>query len=56
MKYKVQIHERKEIEFMIYQLASNGEVCKRIASCRDKKDAETIVSMLNQADAAKRAL
>ncbi len=56
MKYKVQEHQISNTEYAVYQVALNGEVCKRIASCRDKKDAENIVSMLNSAEATKRAL
>lgn len=55
MKYKVQEHEQVTKEYAVYMTAPNGEVCKRIASCREKKDAELIASMLNSAEAAKRA-
>jgi len=46
-KYKIQEHEERRKEFIIYQVAPNGEVCKRIASCRDKSDAENLLELLN---------
>lgn len=56
MGYKIQEHQVKEVEFTVYQTASNGEVCKRIASCRSKEDAELIMSLLRDKEAARRAL
>lgn len=48
MKYVVQEHEEKTKEFIVYQLASNGEICRKIASCRERKDADNIIYMLNE--------
>lgn len=53
MKYKVQEHVENIKEFIIYQVAPNGEICKRIASCRDEKDANILVSLLNDKEAVK---
>lgn len=53
MKYKIEAHIRNEVEFIVYQIAPNGEVCRRIASCLDKKDAENIASLLNDREACK---
>lgn len=50
MKFKIQEHKNIEIEYIVYGLAPNGEVCKRVASCRDKRDAEHIVELLNKKD------
>ena len=47
MKYKVQLQETKETRFVIFMVASNGENCKRMASCADEKDANLLCSLLN---------
>ena len=51
MKYKIQDHQVKQIEHIIYELASNGEVCREVARCRQLKDAELIMCMLNDQEA-----
>lgn len=56
MKYKVEKHEVKSTEFAVYELASNGEVCKRVAICREEKDANLISSLLNNTQAVKNNL
>lgn len=48
MKYKVQEHESNSKEFIVYMVASNGEVCKQIAVCKDEKDANLITQLLEQ--------
>jgi hypothetical protein len=53
MNYKVQEHKTETKEFLIYQVASNGENCKIMAKCRDEKDANMISSMLNNQLSAK---
>ena len=53
MAYKVQVHETKIKEFIIYETAPNGEVCRRVASCRDEKEANLLASMLNNKEAVK---
>ena len=50
-KYKVQEHQERITEYLVYQVAPNGEVCKRICSCREKKDADLIATMLNDLSA-----
>ena len=49
MKYKIQEHEQKTKEFVIYQCTPNGEVFRRIASCRELKDAENILDLIIKA-------
>lgn len=56
MGYKIEEHQIKEVEFTVYETAPNGEICRRIASCRSIADAELIMSLLRQKEAAKRAL
>ena len=51
MKYKVQEHSPSTKEFIVYMVASNGEICKQICVCRDKKDADLICTMLRDQDA-----
>lgn len=47
MKCKVQVHEEKIKEFIVYELAPNGELCRRVASCRSQEDADRIVALLD---------
>ena len=55
MKYKVQEYSPSTKEFIVYMVASNGELCKQVATCRDEKDANLICSMLNEKQAVKNA-
>lgn len=50
MKYKVQEHEVREKVYMVYQCAPNGEVCKHVATCQTKENANLLVELLEDKD------
>jgi hypothetical protein len=53
MKYKIQDRKLEQKEYVVFMIASNGEVCKEICRCRDPKDAELINSLLNNTESSK---
>ena len=47
-KYQIQEHIEKTTEYFVYELAPNGEVCRRVCVCRDKQDAEEVFRLLSE--------
>ena len=47
MKYKIQEHQERIKEFIIYECAPNGEICRRIAACQDEEEAKKLLSLLD---------
>lgn len=54
MNYRIQDHEERTKEFIIYELSPNGEICREIAACRDRKDAENILTLLKSKEEVKK--
>ena len=51
MKYTVQEHSEVIKDFRVYEVALNGEICRRVALCTNEKDAYLIATMLGDQDA-----